>query len=254
MLCRKDGYFRTVGLSLKFHPSAFVVHSEGREDKQVHMYKEIIPGLRVSRLRKHRSKATLWKLRDPGYKADLDLIAFVASQKGFLFLPTLFSTQRTFNMQLPTAHRFFAVYLTLFGYVGEVYAGTVPMNSNAIKNLPADFASKGVDTVSPSPRTSPPGGTGHKSVDALQVIPCVKVNSVRHGTTLLAFHLNCHNCPITPPSFYQIIVVRRVHGRWWLWRWWILQWRQRCLSAMPQESKALRTGFDVLRRKPLQQW
>ncbi|TNM99299.1 hypothetical protein fugu_012332 [Takifugu bimaculatus] len=42
------------------------------------------------------------------------------------------------------------------------------MNSNAIKNLPADFASKVVDTVSPSPRTSPPGGTGHKSVDALQ--------------------------------------------------------------------------------------
>lgn len=41
-----DGHFRTVGLSLKFHPSAFVVHGEGREDKQVHMYKEIIPGLR----------------------------------------------------------------------------------------------------------------------------------------------------------------------------------------------------------------
>lgn len=37
--------FRTVGLSLKFHPSAFVVHSEGREDKQVHMYKEFIAGL-----------------------------------------------------------------------------------------------------------------------------------------------------------------------------------------------------------------
>lgn len=44
---RIDGHFRTVGLSLKFHPSAFVVHSEGREDKQVHMYKEIIPGLGV---------------------------------------------------------------------------------------------------------------------------------------------------------------------------------------------------------------
>lgn len=41
--------FRTVGLSLKFHPSAFVVHSEGREDKQVHMYKEIIAGLRDRR-------------------------------------------------------------------------------------------------------------------------------------------------------------------------------------------------------------
>lgn len=32
-------------VSLKFHPSAFVVHSEGREDKQVRAYKEIIPAL-----------------------------------------------------------------------------------------------------------------------------------------------------------------------------------------------------------------
>lgn len=177
------------------------------------MYKEIIPGLRVSRLRQHRA-ATLWKLRDSGLKADLDLVAFVASQKGFLFLSTWFSTQRTLNMQLPTAHRFFAVYLTLFGYVGEVYAGTVLMNSNAIKNLPADIPSKGGDTVSPSPRTSPPGGTGHKSVDTLQVIPRVKVESVRHGTRLFAFHPNCHNFPLTPPSFYQIIAASRVHGRW----------------------------------------
>lgn len=197
----KDGYFRTVGLSLKFHPSAFVVHSEGREDKQVHMYKEIIPGLRVSRLRKHRA-ASLWKLRDSGLKADLDLVAFVASPRGLLFLPTLFSTQWTLNMQLPTAHRFFALYLALFGYVGEVYAGTVLMNSNAIKNLPADFASKGADTVSPSPRTSPPGGTGHKSVDALQVIPCVKVSSVRHGTIMFEFDPHYHNCPITFTSFF----------------------------------------------------
>lgn len=56
---RIDGHFRTVGLSLKFHPSAFVVHSEGREDKQVHMYKEIIPGLGVRRLRKHRARNSL---------------------------------------------------------------------------------------------------------------------------------------------------------------------------------------------------
>lgn len=77
-------------------------------------------------------------------------------------------------MQFPTAHRFFAVYLTLFGYIGDVYAGTVVRNSNAIKNVSGDFGSKGADTVSPSPRTSPPGGTGHKSVDAQQVISCVK--------------------------------------------------------------------------------
>lgn len=84
-------------------------------------------------------------------------------------------------MQLPTAHRFFAVYLTLFGYVGEVYAGTVLMNSNAIKNVSGDFGSKGADTVSPSPRTSPPGGTGHKSVDAQQVISCVKISFMCYG-------------------------------------------------------------------------
>lgn len=53
VLCRKAGYFRTVGLPLKFHPSAFVVHSKGREDKQVHMYKEIIPRLRGRSLLKH---------------------------------------------------------------------------------------------------------------------------------------------------------------------------------------------------------
>lgn len=81
-------------------------------------------------------------------------------------------------MQIPTAHRFFAVYLTLFGYVGDVYAGTVLMNSNAIKNLPGDFGSKGADTVSPSPRTSPPGGSGQKSVDTLQVSSRVKVRSM----------------------------------------------------------------------------
>lgn len=101
-------------------------------------------------------------------------------------------------MQLPTAHRFFAVYLTLFGYFGEVYAGTVLMNSNAIKNLPGDFGSKGADTVSPSPRTSPPSGTGHKSVDAQQVISCVKVKFTHNGrisiwvlpiTTCLSFKL-----------------------------------------------------------------
>ncbi|XP_053189124.1 dickkopf-related protein 1-like [Scomber japonicus] len=74
-------------------------------------------------------------------------------------------------MQIPSTHCFMAVYLTLFGYIGDVYAGTVLMNSNAIKNLPGASGSKGTDTVSPSPRTSPSGGMGHKlSVDTLQVI------------------------------------------------------------------------------------
>lgn len=84
-------------------------------------------------------------------------------------------------MKIPAAHRFLAVYLTLFGYLGEVYTGTVLMNSNAIKNLPGVFGSKGADTVSPSPRTSPSGSIGHKSADTLQVSPMRKRQSVRHG-------------------------------------------------------------------------
>lgn len=74
-------------------------------------------------------------------------------------------------MQVASAHRFLAVYLTVLGYLGDVYAGTVLMNSNAIKNLPSASGAKGADTVSPSPRTSPSGSVGHKSpADTLQVI------------------------------------------------------------------------------------
>ncbi|XP_029306153.1 dickkopf-related protein 1-like [Cottoperca gobio] len=72
-------------------------------------------------------------------------------------------------MQIPPAHCFLAVYLTLFGYLGDVYTGTVLVNSNAIKNLPGASGSKGADTVSQSPRTSPSGSIGHKlPVDTLQ--------------------------------------------------------------------------------------
>lgn len=78
-------------------------------------------------------------------------------------------------MQTPSARRFLAVYLTLFGYLGDVYAGTVLMNSNAIKNLPGASGSKGSDTVSPSPRTSPSGSLAHKlPADTLQVNPVRK--------------------------------------------------------------------------------
>lgn len=74
-------------------------------------------------------------------------------------------------MQIPSMQRAPLAYLTLFGYLWEVvYAGTVPVNSNSIKNLPGVFGSKGADTVSPSPRTSPSGGTGHRSADTLQVV------------------------------------------------------------------------------------
>ncbi|KAL0964453.1 hypothetical protein UPYG_G00324050 [Umbra pygmaea] len=59
---------------------------------------------------------------------------------------------------------FMAMYLTLFGYFGDAYAGGVSLNSNAIKNLPA-----GTDTVSPSPRPFSSGSDGQKSVvDSLQ--------------------------------------------------------------------------------------
>nr|XP_015800394.2 dickkopf-related protein 1 [Nothobranchius furzeri] len=72
-------------------------------------------------------------------------------------------------MQMLLAHRFLAVYLTLFGCFGDVYAGAVLMNSNSIKNLPGAPAGKGVEAVSPSPRTPPSGGTGLKlPVDTLQ--------------------------------------------------------------------------------------
>ncbi|XP_012738152.1 dickkopf-related protein 1 isoform X2 [Fundulus heteroclitus] len=74
-------------------------------------------------------------------------------------------------MHMPIAHQILAVQLILFGYCGDVYAGAVLKNSNAIKTLPV--AGKGADTVSPSPRTSPPGGTGHRSpTDTLQSGVC----------------------------------------------------------------------------------
>jgi hypothetical protein len=61
--------------------------------------------------------------------------------------------------------RFMAVYLMLFGYLGDAYAGAVLLNSNAIKNL-----SGGNDTVSPSPRPSSPDSDRQKAVvDTLQV-------------------------------------------------------------------------------------
>lgn len=75
-------------------------------------------------------------------------------------------------MQIPSAHRFLAVYLTLFGYLGDVYTGTVLKNSNSIKNLPGASGGKGADSVSPSPRTSPSGGMGHKPLDTLQSGVC----------------------------------------------------------------------------------
>ncbi|KAL3971966.1 dickkopf-related protein 1-like [Oreochromis aureus] len=72
-------------------------------------------------------------------------------------------------MKMPSVRRFLAVYLTLFGYLGDVYAGTVLTNSNAIKNLPGAPVVKDTDSVSPSPRTSPSGGMGHKlPADTLQ--------------------------------------------------------------------------------------
>uniref|UniRef100_A0A3B4YYP8 Dickkopf WNT signaling pathway inhibitor 1a n=2 Tax=Seriola lalandi dorsalis TaxID=1841481 RepID=A0A3B4YYP8_SERLL len=135
------------------------------------MYKEIIPGLRGRRLSKHRVE-TLWKLWDSGFKATLDFVtrSFFFSKTEGIFCPCVCSaTVFTGRIMKLPAHRFLAVYLTLFGYLGDVYAGTVLMNSNAIKNLPGASGGKGTNTVSPSPRTSPSGSVGHKlPVDTLQ--------------------------------------------------------------------------------------
>lgn len=84
---RIDGHFRTVGLSLKFHPSAFVVLSEGREDKQVHMYKEIIPGPAVRTLRQHRAEKSLNSVGSE-FKAPEDFVtqlSFLLPERGFFF-------------------------------------------------------------------------------------------------------------------------------------------------------------------------
>lgn len=74
-------------------------------------------------------------------------------------------------MQVLFVHRCLAVCLTLFGYFGDVHPGVVPKNSNLIKHPAGASAGKGADSVSPSPRTSPTGGAGHKlPPDTLQVI------------------------------------------------------------------------------------
>lgn len=163
-------------------------------------------------------------------------------------------------MQLPTARRFLAVCLTLFGYLGDVYAGAVLVNSNAIKSLPGASGVKGAETVSPSPRTSLSGRAGHKvPVDTLQVmhfpvrkksVPCamtkVTLADRLHVFTSTTSMTRCFCSSLT-------LAVRYLHGWWRLWRWWILQRRPRRLSALPEEQEALRTGLHVLRRKPLQQ-
>ncbi|XP_061601165.1 dickkopf-related protein 1-like [Cololabis saira] len=66
-------------------------------------------------------------------------------------------------MKMLIARHFLAVFLTLFGYSGDVYAGAVLKNSNSIKNLP------GAAAVSPSPRTSPSSSAGIRvPIDTLQ--------------------------------------------------------------------------------------
>ncbi|XP_061913555.1 dickkopf-related protein 1-like isoform X1 [Entelurus aequoreus] len=64
------------------------------------------------------------------------------------------------------AHCLLPLWLSLLGRLSDVYAGPISLNSNAIKNLPGG---KGLEAVSPSPRTSaPPGVVGHQPpVDTL---------------------------------------------------------------------------------------
>lgn len=121
-------------------------------------------------MRQRASKAPRRNFLEPlglsGFKAASDFVTrvtFPARQKGFFVLFVEFEGR---IMQAQSAHRFLAVCLTLFGYLGDAHGGALPMNSNAIKNLPGVFGSKGADTVSPSPRTSP---SGHKFLDTLQV-------------------------------------------------------------------------------------
>lgn len=146
------------------------MHSEGREDKQVHMYKAIIPGLHDRRL-----PSISPKLSGNFGIAALDFVTqfFFLLQGFFVFLLCVCTTSELKRriMQIPSARCFVAVCLTLFGYIGDVYAGTILMNSNGIKNWQGASSSKAAGTVSPSPRTSPSGSMGHKSpADTLQVI------------------------------------------------------------------------------------
>ena len=69
--------------------------------------------------------------------------------------------------------RFMALYLTLLGYVGDTYAGSVLGNSNAIKNLPGGGGPNPAHTVSPSPLSPSSGSDGQRLVvDTVQVSPC----------------------------------------------------------------------------------
>ena len=145
------------------------MHSEGREDKQVHMYKEIIPVL-SDRRPPSIVFAALWKTLGFRTQVRSGLCHSLFFLSG-IFVSRVFAAFKRRIMHSPSAHRLLAVYLTLFGYLGDVYAGTVLMNSNAIKNLPGAPGGKSDNTVSPSPRTSPSGGMAHKlPVDTLQVM------------------------------------------------------------------------------------
>ncbi|XP_062320615.1 dickkopf-related protein 1-like [Osmerus eperlanus] len=69
--------------------------------------------------------------------------------------------------------RFMALYLTLLGYVGDTYAGSVLVNSNAIKNLPGGGGPNPAHTVSPSPRSPSSGSDGQRLVvDTVQSNTC----------------------------------------------------------------------------------
>lgn len=165
------------------------MHSEGREDKQVHMYKGIIPGPsdRDSQTSCPNSCGNSG-IQDSRPLLDLVTQDIFLANKDFFFSSFTFATaelsRRT--MQIPSAHCFVAVCLTLFGYTGDVYAGTVLMNSNAIKNLPGGSGGKGTETVSPSPRTPPSGSMGHKlPADTLQVIDTNVRRNLRAAPKLL---------------------------------------------------------------------
>lgn len=166
---RIEGHFRTVGLSLKFHPLLLLCTARGGKTNRSTCIK------RSSQDWEAGDFPSIVSKRFGNFGIEDSRPLWTLPQKGiFLFL--FFScvcraTEFKGRMMQLSAHRFLAVYLTLFGYLGDVYAGTVLMNSNAIKNLPGASGGKGTNTVSPSPRTSPSGSLGQKlPADTLQVI------------------------------------------------------------------------------------
>lgn len=182
---RPDGHFRTVGLSLEIPALRLCCAQRGggktNRSTCIKRSSRDCAGPKLS-----GPSGTLGILRPPRTSSNSSRFFFFfflffssggifsSSFFSLFFLGLVASVWSTFEareareaMQAQYARRVLAVWLALFGYLGDAHAGALPVNSNAIKNLPGVFGSRGADTVSPSPRTSP--SSGHKFADTLQV-------------------------------------------------------------------------------------